>query len=166
MCFGRVGRLAALLIVPVAVFLASCDLFHSSSAQAGMGREVLDGKFAFVVNQVNRARTFAGKSAQGVFVVVSMAIRNVGTEAQMFEWSAQRLRDKTGRQYSPSFMVPPIFGDVVNSIAPGAQVSIKLAFDVPPDTKKPTQIVLHDSLKSPGVPVNLADSSSPSSTHA
>ncbi len=166
MCFARMGRLPALLIVPIALFLASCDLFQASSAQAGMGREVLDGKFAFVVTQVNRARTFAGKTAQGVYVIVSMAVRNVGTEAQMFEWSAQRLKDKTGREYSPSFMFPSLFGDVVNSIDPGAQVSIKLAFDVPPDTKKPTQIVLHDSLSSPGVPVNLSESSSPSSRHA
>ena len=66
----------------------------------------------------------------------------------------QRLKDTAGREYSASFMDPPLFGDVVNSINPGLQVSVKLAFDVPPATK-PTQIVLHESLSSHGVPVKL-----------
>jgi hypothetical protein len=150
MLFGCMGRLAALLMLPVAVFLASCD----SSAPAGMGQEVLDGKFAFTVTQVHTSRTFLRTRAQGVYVIVSMAVRNVGAQTQMFEWAAQRLKDRTGREYSATHMVPSLFGDVVNSIDPGLQVSVKLAFDVPPGSK-PTQIVLHDSLSSNGAPVSL-----------
>jgi hypothetical protein len=119
-----------------------------------MGQEVLDGKFAFIVTQVHASRTFGRTRAQGVYVIVSMAIRNVGTETQMFEWAAQRLKDRTGREYSASHIVPPLVGDVVNSIDPGLEVSVKLAFDVPPGSK-PTQIVLHDSQSSHGAPVNL-----------
>jgi hypothetical protein len=151
MLFGCMGRLAALLTLPVAVFLASCD----SSAPAGMGQEVLDGKFAFIVTKVHTSRTFGHTRAQGVYVLVSIAVRNVGTETQMFEWAAQRLKDRTGREYSASHMVPPLFGDVVNSsIDPGLQVSVKLAFDVPPGSK-PSQIVLHESLSSNGAQVDL-----------
>jgi hypothetical protein len=155
MSFGYMGRLAALLIIPLALFLASCDTFRSKSTTAGIGQEVFDGEFAFVVNQVDVAETFNNTRAQGVYQVVSVAVRNVGKEAQFFEWNAQKLKDSTDRKYSAIFMDPPKIGDVGDSIDPGLQVSIKLAFDVTPGTK-PTQIVLHDSLTSPGVPVNLS----------
>ncbi len=125
-----------------------------------MGHEVIDGKFAFIVNHIDTSTSVAGhKRAQGVYLIVSMAVRTVGTETQMFQWAAQRLKDNAGREYSPSFMDPPLFGDVVNSINPGLQVSVKLAFDVPPATK-PTQIVLHESLSSHGVAVNLTQPTS------
>lgn len=150
-------------MVPVAVFLASsCGLFQTTSAPAGMGQEVLDGKFAFVVTQVDTSPTFGQTRAQGVYVIVSVAVRNVGTEAQIFEWAAQKLKDSTGREYSASLMAPPVIGEVFNSIDPDLQVSVKLAFDVPPGTK-PTQLVLHDSPSSDGAPVNLMQPSSPSS---
>jgi len=147
-------------MVPVAVLLASCGLFHHNSAQAGIGQEVIDGKFAFIVTQVDTSPTFGQTRAQGVYFVVSMAVRNVGTEAQFFMMSAQKLKDKAGREYSAGFMEPP-FLEEVNNINPGLQVSVKLAFDVPPGTK-PTQILLHESESSQGVPVNLTESTSSS----
>ena len=156
------GRLTALLMVPVAVFLASCDLFQTTSAPAGMGQEVLDGKFAFIVTKVDTSRTFSHTRAQGVYVIVSMAVRNVGTEAQFFEMAAQTLKDRTGRAYSASFMDPSHLGEV-NNIDPGLQVSVKEVFDVPPGVR-PTQIVLHDSASSHGVPVNLTQPSAPAPT--
>jgi Domain of unknown function (DUF4352) len=150
-------------MVPVAVLLASCGLFHHPSAQAGMGQEVIDGKFAFIVTQVDTSPAFGQTRAQGVYFVVSMAVRNVGTEAQFFVMSAQKLKDNAGREYSAGFMDPP-FLEEVNNINPGLQVSVKLAFDVPPSTK-PTQIVLHESESSQGAPVNLTESTpSPSSS--
>jgi hypothetical protein len=164
MFFGCIGRLAALLMLPVEVFLASCGLFHSTSGPAGMGQEVLDGNFAFIVSEVDTSPTFSHTRAQGVYAIVSMAVRNVGTEPQMFEWEAQRLKDRTGREYSASHMAPALFGDLVKSIDPGLQVSIKVGFDVPPGTK-PTQVVLHDSLSSHGAPVNLTQRSSPPNPH-
>jgi hypothetical protein len=130
-----------------------------------MGREVLDGKFAFIVTHVDTSPTFGHTRAQGVYVIVSMAVRNVGTDAQFFDWSAQKLKDSVGREYSASSMTPPLFGDVVNSINPGLQVSVKLAFDVPPRTR-PTQIVLHDSVSSRGASVNLTQQPSPSPSAA
>jgi Domain of unknown function (DUF4352) len=155
MFLGCIGRLAALLVVPIAVFLASCDLFKTTSAPAGMGQEVLDGKFAFIVTRVDTSRTFGHTRAQGAYVIVSMAVRNVGTEIQTFDWAAQRLKDSARREYSASFMDPS------HSINPGLQVSVKLGFDVPTGTK-PTQIVLYDSASSRGVPVNLAQPASSS----
>ena len=163
MFFGCMGRLAALLMVPVAVFLASCGLFHTTSAPAGMGQEVVDGKLAFIVTQVGTSPTFGHTRAQGVYVIVSMAVRNNGTEAQHFEMAAQTLKGGAGRGYSASFMDAPSLEKekVVNNIAPGLQVSVKLAFDVPRDVR-PTQIVLHESVSSHGAPVNLKQTPSPS----
>jgi hypothetical protein len=155
MFFGYLGKLAALLAIPAALFLASCSMFQSKSTAAGIGQEVFDGQFAFVVNQVEASPTFNNTKAQGVYQVVSMAVRNVSKEAQFFEWNAQKLKDNADRKYSAIFMDPPRIGDVGDSIDPGLQVSIKLAFDVTPGSK-PTQIVLHDSLSSPGVPVDLS----------
>lgn len=120
-----------------------------------MGQEVLDGKFAFIVTQVDTSPTLNHKRAQGVYVIVSVAIRNVGTQPQLFDWEAQKLKAGARRELSPAFMVPPLFGDnVVNSIDPGLQVSVKLAFDVQPGTK-PSEIVLCDSRASNGAPVSL-----------
>jgi hypothetical protein len=160
---GWIGRLAAsVALLATGMLLGACHFGHTSTAPpAGIGQEVRDGTFAFVVTHVERAQTFADKRAQGVFVIVSTAVRNVGTETERFEWAAQRLKDSTQREYSPSFMFPSLFGKDVNSLDPGLQVSVKLAFDVPPGTKKPTQIVLHDSLSSHGVIVNLSQSQSP-----
>ena len=159
MFFGCVGRLAALLMVPVAVLLASCGLFHTTSAPPGMGQEVLDGKFAFIVSQVDTSPTFGHARAHGVYAIVSMAVRNVGTEPQFFDMAAQTLKGSAGRPYSASFMDPP-FLEEVNNINPGLQVSVKLAFDVPPGVR-PTQIVVHKSASSHGAPVNLLQPPSP-----
>ncbi|HZC11525.1 MAG TPA: DUF4352 domain-containing protein [Mycobacterium sp.] len=153
MFFGGMGRLAALLMVPVAVFLASCSLFHTASG-AGMGQEVVDGKLAFIVNQVDTSPTFGHTRAHGVYVIVSMAVRNVGTEAQFFDKAAQTLKGGAGREYSATLMDPPFLEEVVNNIDPGLQVSVKLAFDVP-TAGGPTQIVLRESASSHGAPVNL-----------
>jgi Domain of unknown function (DUF4352) len=160
MFFGCMGRVGALLVVPVAVLLASCGMFHTTSAPAGTGQEVLDGKFAFIVSQVDTSPTFGQTRAHGEYVIVSMAVRNVGTEAQFFDMAAQRLKDSVGRVYSASFMDPP-FLEEVNNLNPGLQVSVKLAFDVPPGVR-PTQIVLHESASSHGAPVKLTQPPSPS----
>ena len=161
MFFGWKQKLAPLLMAPVAVFLVSCGLFHTASAPAGIGREVVDGKFAFIVTHVDTSPTFGQTRAQAAYVIVSMAVRNVGTQAQVFEMAAQKLKDSAGRVHSASLMDPPLLGKAGNNIDPSLQVSVNLAFDVLRGVS-PTQLVLHASLSSPGVPVNLMQPPSPS----
>jgi hypothetical protein len=153
MVFGRTKWLAALLMVSIASLLVSCHSGKTAAAPSGIGREVIDGEFAFVVTQVETSPIFDNTHAQGVYLIVSMAVRNVGKDPQFFVWGAQKLRDGTGRKYSARFMDPPRIGDVGDSIDPGLQVSIRLAYDVP--DARSTQIVLHDSPSSEGVVVNL-----------
>jgi Domain of unknown function (DUF4352) len=163
MFFGCTGRLAALLMsFAVGTLVGACHFteINTTVPPAAIGQVVRDGTFDFTVTQVNSSPTFGDRRAQGVYAILSLTVKNVGVEPQMFEWSAQRLKDSIGRQYSASFMVPSLFGNVVNAIDPGLEVRIKVAFDVPPGTK-PTQIVLHESLSSDGVPVNLTKAPSP-----
>jgi hypothetical protein len=151
MRFGRARKFAAILLLAIVALLASCS--SRNSAPAGIGREVIDGEFAFVVTHVETSPTFNHTHAQGVYLIVSMAIRNLGTEPQFFVWGAQKLKDGTGRKYSARFMDPPRIGDVGDSIDPGLQVSVRLAYDVP--EARSAQIVLHDSPSSEGVAVKL-----------
>ena len=153
MSFGCRGRFAPLLFVPIVVFLASCGLFHRTSESAGLGQEVVDGKFAFIVNEVSTSPTFGDTHAQGVWLILSVAVRNIGTEPRLFEMAAQSLKESGGRGHSAAFMEPPS----VNKIDPGLQVSVRLAFDVPPGVR-PTRILLRESASTPGARVNLAQS--------
>ena len=154
MSFGCRGRFAPFLFVPVMVFLASCGFFHhKTSDSAGVGQEVVDGKFAFIVNDISSSPTFAYTSARGVWLIVSMAIRNIGTEPRIFEMAAQSLKESDGRGHSAALMEP----QSVNKIDPGLQVSVRLAFDVPPGVR-PTRILLRESADTPGARVNLAQS--------
>lgn len=127
---------------------------HTALQPGVIGQKVRDGTFDFTVTQFNSSRTFRDKRAQGVYVIVALTAKNVGVEPVLFQWAAQQLEDSTRRQYSANFMVPSLFGNVVNAIDPGQEVPIKLVFDVPPGSK-PTRIVLHESPSSDGAPVNL-----------
>jgi Domain of unknown function (DUF4352) len=151
-------RLAALLVLCAAgTLVGACDSSSqiNTAVQPGaIGQKVRDGTFDFTVTQFNGSRTFRDKRAQGVYVIVALTAKNVGVEPALFVWAAQQLEDSTRRQYSANFMVPSLFGNVVNAIDPGQEVPIKLVFDVPPATK-PTRIVLHESASSAGAPVNL-----------
>src|SRR5271163_528517 len=151
MSFGRPGTFAQLLFVPVVAFLASCGLLHSTSAPGGIGGEVVDGKFAFIVTDISSSPTFDSTSARGVWWIVSMAVRNVGTGPRFFAMATQSLTASDGRWHSATLMEPPL----VNKIDPGLQLSVRLAFDVPPGVR-PKQIVLRESASSPGAPVKLA----------
>jgi hypothetical protein len=155
MFFGCVGRLAALLpVVAAAALVGACHSTATIATPAGIGQTARDGTFDFTVTQVNSSPTFRAMRAQGVFVVVSLTVKNVGVDPELFDRSAQQLKDNVARRYSASYMDPPSLGDIGNSMDAGLQVNVKLAFDVPPGTK-PTQIVLHESQSSEGVPVNL-----------
>jgi Domain of unknown function (DUF4352) len=155
--FGCTGRLAALLMLFAAGTLVGACHFtdiNTTVSPGAIGQVVRDGTFDFTVTQVNSSPTVGDRRAQGVYATVSLTVKNVGVEPERFEWFAQRLKDSIGRQYWAVFVVPLLFGNVVNAVDPGLEVRINVAFDVPPGTK-PTQIVLHESLSSDGARVNL-----------
>lgn len=136
--------------------VGACDLSQTTftTPPGAIGQKVRDGTFDFTVTQVTRSPTFRHKRAQGVYVIVSLTVKNVGVEPVQFYWSAQQLEDSIKRRYSPISMDPSLFGNVVNAVDPGVEIPLRVAFDVPPGTK-PTQIMLHESASSEGVRVNL-----------
>jgi hypothetical protein len=135
--------------------VGACDFTRPTTtvSPAVIGQLARDGTFDFTITQVNSSRTFGALHAKGVYVIASLTVKNIGVDPVVFDPSAQLLKDSAHR-YPASFMDPPYLGDIGNSVDAGLQVNVKLAFDVPPGIK-PTQIVLHESRSSDGIPVNL-----------
>jgi hypothetical protein len=96
-------------------------------------------------------------TAQGTFVVVTMSVRNIGDEPQNYFGQNQKLIDSIGREYGSSSQADMYMNSGSNpmgDINPGNAIQMKLAFDVPPNTKVGT-LELHDSMLSGGVKVLL-----------
>ena len=127
---------------------------------AGVGSEVRDGDFAFVVTDVRTGVRTVGEgilaeTAQGAYTIVTVTVTNTGDRAQMFDGSSQKLRDAGGREFSSdgsAAIYLPDSQSFLNDINPGNTVTAKVVFDVPV-TAQPTVLELHDSPFSGGVAV-------------
>jgi len=131
-------------------------------APAGIGTAVRDGKFEFTVTQVETGvprvgDDMFGQDAQGQFVLLHVTVANIGTEAQYFDGSSQKLLDTAGRTHSADSTAAIYLGDTqsfLNQINPGNTVEGIVVFDVPADAV-PITAELHDSAFSGGVTVAL-----------
>ncbi|OLT54629.1 DUF4352 domain-containing protein [Cellulosimicrobium sp. CUA-896] len=131
-------------------------------AAPGIGTPVRDGKFEFTVTSVETGVAtvgdeFLNQQAQGQYVLVHMAVTNIGTEAQMFDGSSQELTDTAGRTHSADTSAAIYLGDAnsfLTDINPGNSVDGTVVFDIPADAV-PATIDLHDSMFSGGVEVAL-----------
>ncbi|RTL70277.1 MAG: DUF4352 domain-containing protein [Pseudonocardiaceae bacterium] len=141
----------------------SAEAAKRSDAVAGIGTEVRDGDFAFVVTGVAPAVKQLGKGswstrAQGEFVLVTVTVTNIGKESTMFSGGNQKLRDAQGREFDAdsgsAVMYVPDSESFLNQINPGNSVNATVVFDVPVGLQ-PTAIELHDSMFSRGVTVSL-----------
>ncbi|MEX2553898.1 MAG: DUF4352 domain-containing protein [Actinomycetota bacterium] len=130
---------------------------------AGLNQPVRDGKFEFTVKGIECGQTSVGsqflkKEAQGQYCVLSLNIKNIGTEAQTMFGDNQKLIDSQGREFS-SDSAAAIYSDQskvwLEQINPGNAVDGQMYFDVPKDAQ-PVKVKLHDSAFSGGVVVNLA----------
>lgn len=136
---------------------------QNDAAPARIGQEVRDGKFAFTVTKVETGVNqvgsgFTRKTAQGQYVLVHVTVQNIGTEAQLFSDTNQKLIDDQGRRFDAdtdtAVLALPQSEAFLNNINPGNSVQGILLFDVPKDAKI-TEIELHDSMFSAGVRVSL-----------
>jgi cytoskeletal protein RodZ len=133
---------------------ASSDASSSASSsapgppRAGLGQEVRDGKFAFVVTGVDYASVVADTnnpsattSPQGIFVIVKMTVTNVGNQPEPFVavWQKLKAADNT---FNASPDAQKHLG-IMESINPGEQIEATIAYDVPNGTK-PQSIELRD----------------------
>jgi hypothetical protein len=136
----------------------------AAKAEPGIGDAVRDGKFEFVVTKVDCSKSKVGseylnKKAQGKFCMVSVSVKNIGQEAQLFDGSSQKAMDAKGTEYSNDGAAEMYSNEdtatFLNEINPGNSSKGRLVFDVPKSTKL-TALELHDSPFSGGVRVGLS----------
>lgn len=131
---------------------------------APVGASVRDGKLEFRVIKVESAKTigdnqFLATTAQGVFVIFTLQVTNIGDRSQNFFAQNQKLIDTQGRSYeaSSSATINLEQPDSLGSINPGNTVRAQVAFDVP-QSMQMGALELHDSMFSGGVRVAPAAS--------
>jgi hypothetical protein len=129
--------------------------------EPGIGDAVRDGKFEFTVTKVQpgvqRVGGQYGEEAQGQFVLVHVTVENIGDRSQLFDGEAQKLFDKSDREFSADTLAAVYLEEsksLYNEINPGNKVEGIVVFDIPKDVE-PTKIELHDSVFSDGVTVDL-----------
>lgn len=135
---------------------------EAADVPAGLGTPVADGKFEFVVTQVETGVTrlgsdMFGQDSQGQFVLVHVTVTNIGDEAQYFDSSSQKLTDTEGRTHSADGSAAIYIENsesFLNQINPGVAVDAIVVFDIPA-TAVPATLELHDSPFSGGVTVTL-----------
>jgi len=135
-----------------------------TASVAKIGEAVRDGKFEFTVTSFTCGKTSVGtnpyltKEAQGQFCLLDVSVKNIGTEAQIFDSSSQYLFDTGGSKLSAdgsaSLYANPEGSTFLNQINPGSSVSGTVVFDVAKGIT-PVSAELHDSAFSNGVKVNL-----------
>lgn len=131
---------------------------------AGLGDPVRDGKFEFVVNNVECDVATVGedpvsKTAQGQFCLVNLSVKNIGDEPQTMSDANQSAVGSNGAAYNADTEAGLLANDTnsqvwLTDINPGNQVTGMLVFDVPKDVDL-TTLTLHDSAFSGGVEVNV-----------
>ncbi|MFE9914121.1 DUF4352 domain-containing protein [Micromonospora sp. NPDC005553] len=130
---------------------------------AKIGQPARDGKFEFTVKSskcgvAKIGSDMLGQKAQGQFCLVTVNVKNIGKEAQMFDGSSQKAYAADGTEYSADTGAA-IYANknaetFLNDINPGNQVNGVVVFDIPKNVKL-TKLELHDSMFSGGVEVTL-----------
>ncbi|MCW3843996.1 DUF4352 domain-containing protein [Micromonospora yasonensis] len=130
---------------------------------AKIGQPARDGKFEFTVKSskcgVSKIGTdLIGAKAQGQFCLVTLNVKNIGKESQMFDGSSQKAYAANGTEYSADSGAA-IYANknaetFLNGINPGNQVTGVVVFDIPKNVKL-AKLELHDSPFSGGVTVSL-----------
>ncbi|SCG16642.1 protein of unknown function [Micromonospora echinofusca] len=138
---------------------------EEKAAKTGkIGQPARDGKFEFTVKSskcgvAKVGDSVLGEKAQGQFCLVTINVKNVGKESQMFDGSSQKAYAADGTEYSADTGAA-IYANknaetFLNDINPGNQVTGVVVFDIPKNVKL-TKLELHDSPFSGGVTVALS----------
>ncbi len=91
----------------------------------GIGQEVRDGKFVFVVTEVSTSANWhSPQQPPGCWVIATLTVHNVDGNSHSFAANCQKLIDSTGREYDAGAMATIR----VNS---GATITAEVPFDVP-----------------------------------
>jgi len=132
------------------------------AAGPGIGDEARDGKFAFTVSKVKCGAKKVGSEylnskAQGQFCLVTMTVKNIGDEAQMFDAGSQKGQTSSGATVDADGTASLYANDdantFLNEINPGNSLkNVVVVYDIAEDQEL-TALELHDSMFSDGVSV-------------
>ncbi|MGY4102496.1 DUF4352 domain-containing protein [Nocardia sp. R16R-3T] len=149
----------ALLIGSAAHEVAKQD--DERTVAAPVGATVRDGKFSFVVTQVDAPvktvgdNQFSRQQAQGEYILVYIDVTNTADRPQTYFGDNQKLVDDSGRLFGNDTRAEMNLNDhLMSEINPGNKISVILAFDVPEGTA-PAAIEFHDSMFSGGARVAI-----------
>jgi hypothetical protein len=126
-------------------------------AAVAPGIPVRDGKLEFVVSDVSAPPNWRGDPRpRGQWIIATVTVRNVDSEARQFLAGHQKLIDATGHIYAADTEAAVAMNrsPMVIDIIPAHNVMVKVPFDVPAGTL-PTAIELHDSVFSSGARVKV-----------
>ncbi|MFF0487502.1 DUF4352 domain-containing protein [Nocardia sp. NPDC004068] len=133
------------------------------AALPGLNTPVRDGKFEFVVTNVETGLKVVGdnpflrRTAQGAYTIVTMTVTNTSDKPHGFSPSDQYVFDQSGRKFendgAAAINLQPDTS-LYASVNPGNKVTAQVVFDLPADAV-PRYIVLHDSMFSGGGKVAL-----------
>lgn len=139
------------------------DKSEDKATVAKVGEPARDGKFEFTVKSTKCGvskvgNNLLGATAQGQFCLITINVKNIGKEAQLFDGGNQKAYAADGAEYSADGQAA-IYANknaetFLNEINPGNQVTGVVVFDIPKKVKL-TKLELHDSLFSGGVTVAL-----------
>jgi hypothetical protein len=137
------------------------DAGSAQPPRAGIGQEVRDGNFGFVVRSVDVSKTASDPSIQfqivpkqGEFVNVHLTVRNVGDRPQSFFAYNQTLQ-VGANQFSSNNEATMWKQGMTVQINPGNSVQAVVSFDVPPGTSTDGVLTVHGSLSSGGAKIRL-----------
>lgn len=129
-------------------------------AELGVGDEARDGKFAFTVSTVECGvkevgDEFLKQKAQGQFCLVTMSVKNIGDESQIFDAGSQKGITSTGATVdadgTASLYANESADSFLTEINPGNSLeNVVVVFDIAKDQEL-TTLELHDSMFSDGV---------------
>lgn len=131
------------------------------AAVAPAGSPVRDGKFEFVVTNVDTGVARVGlQRATGSFLIVTLAVRNISDETKWFLPMGQRLLDAQNTPFDHN-ATATIWQNTQQRLGysfelrPGQSATTQLVFDLP-RTATPAHLELHDFVLSGGVRVHIA----------
>jgi hypothetical protein len=156
---------------------ASCKLNTSgvgatitTTSTPGIDQLARDGKFQFTVTSFSCGVSqitdpndpYSIATPQGQYCLMDLTVKNIANVSQSFEANAQSIYDNSNKEYSYDsngtitanpYTTTDEFWEFP-TVNPGISISGIVAFDIP-KTVTPTYAILHDSIASDGVRVNL-----------
>ena len=124
------------------------------------GSVVRDEMLQFQITDVSSAKTigdnpYLQSTANGIYVIFTLDVTNIGDEPQYVFPSEQKLIDTSNRQYPLATDVDFTLNGTVGQIGPGNTATVKMAFDVPQSLEMKA-LELHGDMLTGGVKVAAA----------